>query len=102
MSANPFVQHLYSVHPPPGAAGPEKGDATKACTVFLVADPSSIGASTAEFAPLVRQLEAQRAVAATCVLVDFDDEQDPLQVLGGALRDCFFENWRRACFEDSL
>jgi hypothetical protein len=79
MSANPFVQHLYSVHPPP-----KDSPTTKACTVFLVADPSSIGASTAEFAPLVRQLEAQRAVAVTCVLVDFDDEQDPMQVRGAS------------------
>jgi len=68
------------VHPPKNAAGSHTDDASMECTAFFVADPSSIGASSAEFAPLVRQLESQRTLAATCVLVDFDEEQDPMQV----------------------
>ena len=81
MSADNSFRHLYSVRPPTFAPGSHKDDATTlACTVFFVADPSSIGASSAEFAPLVRQLESQRSIAATCVLVVFDEEQDPMQV----------------------
>lgn len=80
MSMDKSFRHFYTVHPPPIAAGSHTDDASMECTVFFVADPSSIGASSAEFAPLLRQLESQRTIAATCVLIDFDEEQDPMQV----------------------
>jgi len=52
--------------------------------VFLVADPSSIGSSTAEFKQLIKELEATETHPLRYVLVDFaceNDSRSPVDVL---------------------